>query len=77
MHPLRTSHTASIRPTNVDGAVIDRAIEAAFARTVRRHRQLGLPLIVWRNGRVMEVSASDIALQDDGQLATPNTPVLR
>lgn len=45
-----------------EGAPIDRAVEEAQAITVRRHRQMGLPLVVWREGRVCWVSADEIPL---------------
>ena len=36
-----------------EGTAIDRAVEAAYARTIQRHRQLNLPLAMWtgRTGR--------------------------
>lgn len=48
-----------------DGTAIDRAFETAGYRVVRRHRQLGLPLVLWRNGRVVEVPADSVAIPDD------------
>jgi len=48
-----------------DGAAIDRAIELAGYRVVRRHRQLGVPLVIWRDGRVVEVPAESVRIPDD------------
>jgi hypothetical protein len=45
-----------------DGAAIDRAIARAHARTILRHRRLGIPLVIWRDDRVVEVSADDVSL---------------
>lgn len=48
-----------------DGAAIDRAIVLAGYRVVRRHRQLGLPLVIWQHGRVVEVPPESVRLPDD------------
>lgn len=45
-----------------DGTVIDRAIVAARGRVIRRHRLLGVPLVIWRGGRVVEVSPESVEL---------------
>jgi hypothetical protein len=48
-----------------EGSAIDHAIETARHRVVRRHRQLGVPLVVWRDGQVVEISAESIRLPED------------
>ena len=48
-----------------DGTAIDRAIIAARRRVIRRHRQLGVPLAIWRNGKVVEVPPESIELPVD------------
>lgn len=45
-----------------DGDAIDRALVAAYRRTVLRHRQVGAPLVIWREGKVVEVSADSVEL---------------
>jgi hypothetical protein len=45
-----------------DGRAIDRALAAAFRRTVIRHRNAGVPLAVWRDGRVVDVPADEVEL---------------
>lgn len=47
-----------------DGAAIDRAIIAARRRVIRRHRQLGIPLVIWRDGRVIEVAPESVDLPE-------------
>ncbi len=37
-----------------------RALVAANAATVLRHRRLGIPLLIWRDGRLVEVSSFDV-----------------
>ena len=48
-----------------DGTAIDRAIVAAQRRVIQRHRQLGVPLVIWRDGRVVEVSPDSVELPGD------------
>ncbi len=39
-----------------DGLVVDQAIMAARRRVIRRHRQQGVPLAVWKDGHVVELA---------------------
>ncbi len=36
----------------------ERALKAAIEGTIEEHRRLGLPLVFYRNGRVVHVSAN-------------------
>ena len=48
-----------------DGTAIDQAIVAARRRVIQRHRQLGVPLVIWRGGQVVEVSPESVELPAD------------
>jgi hypothetical protein len=48
-----------------DGTAIDQAIERARRRVMQRHRQLGIPLAIWHEGRVVEVPPEDIAALEE------------
>jgi len=48
-----------------EGSAIDRAMVAAQRRVVQRHRLLGIPLVIWRDGQVVEVSAESLDLPAD------------
>jgi len=45
-----------------DGRAVDRAVDAAFADAVRRHRQAGVPILVRKNGEPVLVSPFDVRL---------------
>lgn len=45
-----------------DGDAIDRAFASAYRETVLRHRLHGVPLVVWKDGQVVEVSADEVDL---------------
>jgi len=43
-----------------DDAAIAASLRAALAETVRRHRLYGMPLAVWRDGRVQDITAETL-----------------
>lgn len=48
-----------------DGTAIDAAMRKVARDTARRHRQLGQPLIIWRDGRVCEIPPEEIVIDED------------
>ena len=54
-----------------DGQAIDQAIVAAHRRVILRHRQLNMPLAIWRNGEVVEVAPDSVELPTNGDRAEP------
>lgn len=48
-----------------EGTAVDRAIEAARRRVVRRHQQLGIPLVIWKDGCVTEVPPDNVELAEE------------
>jgi hypothetical protein len=48
-----------------EGTAIDQAIEAARGRVVRRHQQLGIPLVIWDGARVVEVPPEAVAASEE------------
>ena len=45
-----------------DGTAIDRAMVRTHRAVILRHRQAGLPLVLWRNDRVEEVDPFSVEL---------------
>lgn len=48
-----------------DDARMQAALDHAFRDAVRRHRSANVPMAMWQDGRVREVSPFDIPLPDD------------
>lgn len=46
-----------------DGTLIDRAIADAARDAIRRHKQAGVPMAFWRNGKTVWVNAADLEPQ--------------
>lgn len=47
-----------------EGTPIDDAMNAAVRQVVLRHKQLGLPLAVWRDGKVVWISPEEASAGD-------------
>lgn len=45
-----------------DGDALDRAMVAAQRRVVLEHRLRGIPLVMWRDGQVVEVPPESVEL---------------
>ena len=43
-----------------EGTVIDRAMRAAAREAIRRHKQAGVPVALWKNGKTIWVDANDL-----------------
>lgn len=43
-----------------DGTQIDAAVERAAREARLRHKQMGVPLVVWRDGQVVEIPPEEI-----------------
>jgi hypothetical protein len=54
-----------IRALMLDGTEIQRAQRAALKKTLQRHKLLGNPIVVWRDGKVVWVPAEEIQVTDD------------
>jgi hypothetical protein len=54
------SETKDIGQIFRDGTAIEEAVERAYRRAVRQHRQNGVPMIFWENGKIVEVPADQL-----------------
>jgi hypothetical protein len=45
----------------VKRTTIERALRRAAANAIEQHRQAGLPLVIWRDGRVVSVPAEQLS----------------
>jgi hypothetical protein len=50
-----------------EGTPIDEAMSAAVREAVLQHKRAGLPLVVWRDGKIVWIPADEIELPDRGQ----------
>ncbi len=47
-------------PAVIDDELIDEALQAAVGDDVRKHKQAGQPLVVWKDGQIALVSATEV-----------------
>jgi hypothetical protein len=45
-----------------DGTLIDEAMNAAVRDAVQLHKEKGLPMVVWRDGKIVWISPEDAEL---------------
>jgi len=55
-----------------DGAAVDRAMREAVRQALVRHKRLGESIIVWRDGKVVELPPEEIPVDVNG--GTPSHP---
>ncbi|MEI8372511.1 MAG: hypothetical protein WCJ35_06725 [Planctomycetota bacterium] len=63
----------NIRQLFREGTPIDSAMNAAVRDAVLQHKQKGLPLVVWRDGKVAWIPPDDLDL-DPAATSTPTLP---
>ena len=66
---MTNQHDVDIGHVFREGTAIDAAMNAAVREAVLQHRQKGLPLAVWRDGKVAWIPPDEIELG-------ANTPTL-
>lgn len=58
----------------VEGEVPDRAMVATHRSVILEHRLRGLPLVLWRDGKVVEVPADEVELPEEDPLFASVVP---
>lgn len=53
-----------IRKIFREGVLIDEAMRKAAQEAIRIHKQAGLPLVVWRDGRIAMVDPDEFETQE-------------
>ena len=53
-----------VRAIMLDGTAIQRALRESWIKTLDRHKRLGNPIVVWRDGKVVWIPAEEIEIPD-------------
>jgi hypothetical protein len=56
----RLHSTVDVNQICSDGTQIDLAVERAARDARLKHKQMGVPLVVWRDGKVVEIPPEEI-----------------
>ena len=51
----------------VNDATIGEAIDQAFREALERHRQAGLPVVLWENGQIVHRDAAEVLAEMDAE----------
>jgi len=57
---MATEKTKDISKIFAEGTLIDRALRLAVREALRRHKEAGLPIVVWRRGKVVLIPPEKI-----------------
>lgn len=55
----------------MDREGMQRALDAGFDSALHRHAAAGVPVVIWRNGKVVEVSAESLLAERARTQLTP------
>ena len=61
-----------LRTIMLDGTAIQRAHRASWIKTLDRHKRLGNPIVVWRDGKVVWIPTEEIQIPDEALDARAN-----
>lgn len=53
-----------VRQIMLDGTAVQRALRESRLRMLDRHKRLGNPIVVWKDGQVVWIPAEDIQIPD-------------
>ena len=75
---IRRVKRKSIDQAFADDAIIGKALEQGIRAALLRHKQMGKPIAIWRNGKVVWVPADQIEIEEPPKAvngaANPETP---
>ena len=62
---MKKEQTKAIREIALTGRLIDEALNQAARDAVQKHREAGLPLAVWKDGKTVWVQPDEVDAQQD------------
>lgn len=62
----------SVQDLFLEGTPIDEGLRKGVREALLRHKKLGNPIVVWRDGRIVHVSAEEIGVPATGEGAPPS-----
>jgi hypothetical protein len=59
---MSTKEPKDVRAIMLDGKAIQQAQRESWIKTLDRHKRLGHPIVVWRDGEVVWIPAAEIEI---------------
>ena len=63
---MKTTRPRTIREIMLDGTLIDEAMKKAAREALALYKRAGVPVPVWRDGKIVWIRPEDIGLPDEG-----------
>jgi hypothetical protein len=63
---MSTKEPKDVQAIMLDGTTVRRALRESWIKTLDRHKRLGNPIVVWRDGMVVWIPAEEIVIPDSG-----------
>jgi hypothetical protein len=64
---MQPSDRPDIEALFSEGKVLERAAQRAVREALRRHKLLGESIVVWENGRIVEIPPEEIVITEDDE----------
>ncbi len=61
---MKTDDKPNIEAIMLDGKSIQRALRQSWISVLTHHKKLGQPVVVWSNGKVVEIPPEEIVIPD-------------
>ena len=58
--PLRPDGSVDIDRIWEEGTLLDEAMQRAFREAIRQHEFSGVPMVFWRDGKIIEMPAAEV-----------------
>ena len=69
---MRPQASKDVRAIMLDGITIQRAQRESWIKSLDRHKRLGNPIVVWRDGKVVWIPPEEIQIPDEAPDAQAN-----
>jgi hypothetical protein len=74
---MKSKEPPSIRELFLDGKAMDRAMRKGVREALLRHKRAGVPIVVWRSGKVVRIPPSQIRVSSGGSKRRPSARSVR
>jgi hypothetical protein len=62
---MNSDEQKDVRSIMLDTNLVEQALQKAVVQAMIRHKRLGNPIVVWRDGKVVWIPAEEIEIPDD------------
>jgi hypothetical protein len=69
---MSSQASKDVRAIMLDGITIQRAQRESWIKSLDRHKRLGNPIVVWRDGKVVWIPPEEIQIPDEAPDAHAN-----